>query len=83
MTIAFVDGRYENGKPLPNVPLINGHQYTVTGFTVNGSGTVTSITLRNPWGADGAGNDGVDDGYVTLTPAKSFQFAGRVNWGKV
>jgi hypothetical protein len=27
-----------------------------------------SITLRNPWGNDGAGNDGnTADGYVTVT----------------
>jgi hypothetical protein len=28
---------------------------------------VTSVVLRNPYGTDGGGNDGADDGYVTVT----------------
>ena len=36
-----------------------------------------SITLRNPWGTDGGGNnDGSDDGYVTFTAS---QFTGYFN----
>ena len=36
-----------------------------------------SITLRNPWGVDGGGNnDGSDDGYVTFTAS---QFTGYFN----
>jgi hypothetical protein len=30
----------------------------------------TSITVRNPWGTDGAGSDGSNDGYVTMTAAQ-------------
>jgi hypothetical protein len=30
-----------------------------------------TLVLRNPWGIDGAGNDGKDDGYVRLTPAQA------------
>ena len=41
-------------------------------MTKDASGNVISITLRNPWGVDGAGNDGNNDGYVTITPAQAF-----------
>lgn len=44
--------------------LIGEHAYTVDSVVTNSSGTVTGITLRNPWGAQ-AGNNG----YVTVTPA--------------
>jgi hypothetical protein len=30
------------------------------------------VVLRNPWGIDGAGNDGVNDGYVRLTALQAF-----------
>ena len=29
------------------------------------------VRLRNPWGVDGAGSDGANDGYVTLTGAQA------------
>ncbi len=64
-------------------PCIGSHQYTVAWVTRNSFGTVVSITLRNPWGVDGAGSDGNDDGYVTVTPAQIFGSTGRVNWGRV
>jgi hypothetical protein len=64
--------------------LIMGHQYTVISVTRNARGVVTRITLRNPWGYDGAGNDGnTNDGLVTITPRQPYQYTGRVNWGRV
>ena len=53
--------------PPAGSPLIGNHAYTVD--HVNSDGTVT---LRNPWGVDGAGSDGKDDGYVTITAAQAF-----------
>ena len=55
----------------PGGNLIGGHAYLVDhlGTDVNGNATVT---LRNPWGVDGAGNDGKDDGYVTMTIEQAF-----------
>jgi Ca2+-binding RTX toxin-like protein len=65
-------------------PLIMGHQYTIAAVNRNASGVVTSITLRNPWGRDGAGNDAnPNDGLVTVTPAQLFRYHGVLNWGRV
>ena len=48
-------------------PLIGFHTYTVTSAWKDGSGTMY-VTLRNPWGFDGAGSDGnPGDGLVTMT----------------
>lgn len=83
VTVGFVDSRY--GKYLPG-GLINNHMYTVASVARNSSGVVTSITLRNPWGIDtdnGSGNDGNNDGYVTVTPAQLYALQGRVNYGRV
>jgi hypothetical protein len=45
---------------------------------------VTSVTLRNPWGVDGAGNDGnPNDGLVTVSVFSLYSLNGRVNWGRV
>lgn len=44
-------------------PLIGYHAYTVVSVNANAQ----TVTLRNPWGVDGAGNDGQNDGYVTIT----------------
>ncbi len=60
-----------------------GHQYTVVRVNRNSAGTVTSVVLRNPWGVDGAGSDGSDDGFVTLTTAQIYAHQGAVNWGRV
>ncbi len=47
-------------------PLIAAHTYTVTSAWRDGSG-VGYVTMRNPWGYDGAGWDSnTSDGYVTL-----------------
>jgi hypothetical protein len=48
------------------VPVIASHVYAVIGAYRDSHGTVW-IQLRNPWGVDGAGNDGLNDGVVTLT----------------
>ena len=39
-------------------------------FHLDKKGRPVSIRLRNPWGVDGAGHDGADDGYVTITAAQ-------------
>ena len=59
------------GSVPKGAPLIGGHAYTVDHVTKDATGAVVSITLRNPWGVDGAGNDGANDGYVTITPAQA------------
>jgi hypothetical protein len=78
VTVGFSGGRITTGAPL-----VNNHMYTVWSFRRNTAGQITSIVLRNPWGTDGAGNDGSDDGFVTVTPAQLFGCTGRVNWGRV
>jgi hypothetical protein len=79
VTIGFAGGTIAAGAPL-----INYHMYTVYSVTRNSSGVVTSITLRNPWGYDGAGSDGnYWDGFVTVTPDQLYNSTGRVNWGRV
>ena len=47
---------------LDGAPVTSSHCYTVTNATAS-----PTVTLRNPWGIDGVGNDGADDGFVTLT----------------
>jgi len=48
-------------------PLVGNHAYTVTSAWQDSSGTKW-VTLRNPWGYDGAGNDGNSgDALVTMT----------------
>jgi hypothetical protein len=60
--------------PAGDCPCIGNHVYTVDSLRVvrdHRSGTTVTtwyITLRNPWGYDGAGNDNnTSDGYVTIT----------------
>jgi Calpain family cysteine protease len=48
-------------------PLIGDHAYEVNAVNFDKTGKAISVTLRNPWGIDGAGNDGSNDGYVTVT----------------
>jgi hypothetical protein len=65
-------------------PIIGYHMYTLTGVVKNAAGQITGITVRNPWGVDGAGKDAnPNDGLVTLTPDQVFRSTGAVNWGKV
>jgi len=70
------------GRVTANVPLIGSHVYTVAAVSRH-AGARTLITLRNPWGRDGAGSDGQDDGLVTLTAAQIFTQGGFVSWGRV
>lgn len=81
VTIGFLGQKKER---IPGTPLITGHMYAVMSVTYR-AGMVTSIVLRNPWGIDGTevrdGNP--DDGLVTVTPTQIYQYAGRVNWGRV
>lgn len=56
----------------PNgAPLVGNHAYTVCSVVMDATGKVTGLKLRNPWGVDGAGNDGVNDGYVTVTATQA------------
>jgi hypothetical protein len=52
-------------------PLVGYHAYTVDAVIYDSNGVATSIRLRNPWGVDGAGSDGANDGYVTLTASQA------------
>ena len=54
------------------VPLLSFHAYTVEKIVNNPFGA-SSLILRNPWGIDGAGDDGNDDGLVTLTSDQAAQ----------
>ena len=49
------------------VPLLADHAYVVDRVNLGSNGKPVSVRLRNPWGIDGIGKDGADDGYVTLT----------------
>lgn len=57
--------------------LLGNHCYTVTSVTRNAAGTVTSITMRNPWGNDNTGGNP----YVVLTPAQMAACQLWVSWG--
>jgi hypothetical protein len=60
-------------------PLIAGHAYTVDAIVTDSHGAATGLRLRNPWGTDGAGNDGDNDGYVTITAQQAYDcLAGTV-----
>lgn len=54
--------------PTNGVPVITGggHAYTVVDV-VTGSDGQLYLVLRNPWGVDGNGVQGADDGYISLT----------------
>ncbi len=65
-----------NGTITSGAPLIASHVYTIIGAYKDSAGTVW-IQLRNPWGVDGAGNDGNPyDGLVTIN---STTFAANFN----
>lgn len=81
VTIGFLRERTTGAG---TAPLIMGHMYTVAQVVRNGSGVVTSIVLRNPWGVDGTGSDAdPSDGLVTVSAAQLLQYTGQVNWGRV
>jgi len=54
-----------------SAPLLADHAYEIDSVNYDAKGNAVSIRLRNPWGIDGAGNDGSDDGYVTITAAQA------------
>jgi len=58
------------GTPKNGCPCVGGHAYDVVSVVRDAEGNITGIRLRNPWGVDGAGSDGANDGYVTATPAQ-------------
>jgi hypothetical protein len=58
-----------NGSIPAGIPIIASHAYSVVSTSVVGG--VDYITVRNPWGVDGAGNDSnTQDGLVTITLAQ-------------
>lgn len=57
---------YATVEPPAGAPLLSSHAYTVVGVEVDGTGRAVALRLRNPWGRDGAGSDGNDDGFVTV-----------------
>ena len=59
--------------PTNGCPCVGWPAYTVDSVQVVG-GVPVSITLRNPWSVDGAGSDGVNDGYVTATASQFFGY---------
>jgi hypothetical protein len=67
----------------PGCPCISSHEYTVIRVNRDFFGRVISVVLRNPWATDGAGNDGSDDGLVTVTGTQLFSSAGSIAWGRV
>ena len=76
VTIGFLSGSGAN--------IVTGHMYSVARVVRDASNNITGVVLRNPWGVDGGGNnDGLNDGYVTVTPAQLMRYSGAVNWGKV
>jgi hypothetical protein len=58
-------------EPPAGTPLVGLHAYAVVGVDADAAGNLVGLRLRNPWGVDGAGNDGADDGYVTITPQQA------------
>lgn len=54
-------------------PVIAGHAYVVQAIVYDELGQIAGVRLRNPWGRDGVGNDGVDDGIVTLSPQQAIE----------
>jgi hypothetical protein len=58
--------------PAAGAPLLPDHAYTVESVVTDSNNNLIGLKLRNPWGVDGAGNDGNDDGIVTLTPDQAY-----------
>ncbi len=58
------------GNVPAGAPLVGEHAYMVDAVMKDSKGNMT-LRLRNPWGIDGAGYDGADDGYVTITSAQA------------
>jgi hypothetical protein len=73
------------GTKLPELgaPVIASHAYSVVQVIADAAGTLKSLVLRNPWGMDGAGSDGRNDGYVTLTAAQAYASWWGLMWANV
>ncbi len=74
ISAALAAGRavtYAVGTVPAGAPLIGNHAYTVDHMGHDSKGNVV-VVLRNPWGVDGAGSDGANDGYVTVTPQQLY-----------
>jgi hypothetical protein len=73
----LTDGKAVTFATIPTIPVgcpvIGNHAYMVVGVNFDAAGAPTGLRLRNPWGVDGADNDGANDGYVTLTTAQAKQ----------
>jgi hypothetical protein len=68
-----------NGTIASSAPLIGSHAYSVVSTSIIGG--VQYLTLRNPWGIDGAGNDSnPNDGLVQVTLA---QFQANFSAGSI
>jgi hypothetical protein len=67
------------GIDVPGSPLLLAdHQYIILGYNVDGSGVVTDVILRNPWGIDGGIGPSGDpnDGIINITTADLFASTG-------
>ena len=62
---------YAAGVIVDGAPLVGYHAYSVEAVGYDANGVVSTLVLRNPWGVDGAGYDGLNDGYVTVTAAQA------------
>ena len=62
---------YAVGTPAAGSALVGRHAYTVVSVGYDAGGNPAALRLRNPWGVDGAGSDGANDGYVTITAAQA------------
>lgn len=60
------------GSAADGAPLLSDHAYSVDSVITDASGSPMLLRLRNPWGIDGAGNDGNNDGYVTINAQQAF-----------
>jgi hypothetical protein len=54
-------------------PLITDHAYEIDSVILDSGNNPVAVRMRNPWGVDGAGNDGDNDGYVTLTLQQAYE----------
>lgn len=70
--LAGLSVTYAVNMPADGAPLLASHAYTVDRVNVDSAGNPLSLRLRNPWGVDGAGNDGNNDGYVTVTAPQAY-----------
>lgn len=62
---------YAVGVVAAGAPLTGYHAYSAVSVGYDAQGAPSTLLLFNPWGIDGAGNDGANDGYVTLTAAQA------------